>query len=104
MDAGPSAAKHIKEGSLLSRNSRDNLGRGTVKGHLGHQRFGHRVLVSHIVLEQLGRQGPEVVVVHGLIIRSKFGYLANFTPLSMRLATSINLRASRSTSSFSPVL
>jgi hypothetical protein len=67
MDIGPFTTKHVEQGALLCGDEGNHLGRHTIERDLGDKRLGHRVLVSHIVLEQLGCQGPEVVVVHGLI-------------------------------------
>jgi hypothetical protein len=67
MDVGPCPAKLVEEDALLSRDQGDHFGGQTVEGDLSDNRLSHRVLVGYIVLEQLGRQGPEVVVVHGLI-------------------------------------
>jgi hypothetical protein len=64
---GPCPAKLVKEDALLSSDERHNFSRESVERDLGNERLRHRVLVGNIVLEQLGRQGPEVVVVHGLI-------------------------------------
>jgi hypothetical protein len=64
MDISPATAEHVQKLSLLLRDQRHNLRRGSIKRARSNNFLRRRIAIRSVVLQQLDGQGPKIGISH----------------------------------------